>query len=68
MGRRPANVTKTEIKETVKAVVDAGVEVARVEVDIKAGRITMFAGKPGEPLSNESGSWDKAIADLKARQ
>jgi hypothetical protein len=65
--RRPANVTLTEIKHAVKAVVDAGVEVGRVEID-KSGKIVVFAGKPGEPLSNESGSWDKAIADLKARQ
>ena len=67
MSRRPAIVTQTEIKRTVKAVVDAGVEVGRVEVDIKAGRITMFAGKPGEP-TNDARSWDQAIADLKARQ
>jgi hypothetical protein len=67
MSRRPATITQTEIKAAVKAVVDAGVEVGRVEVD-KSGKIVVFAGKPGEPLSNESGSWDKAIADLKARQ
>jgi hypothetical protein len=67
MSRRHATITQTEIKAAVKAVVDAGVEVGRVEVD-KSGKIVVFAGKPGEPLSNESGSWDKAIADLKARQ
>jgi hypothetical protein len=65
MSRHPATVTQAKIKHAVKAVLDAGVEVARVEVD-KDGKIIVFAGKPGEPLSNESGSWDKAIADLKA--
>ncbi len=45
MSRRPATVTQTEIKRTVKAVVDAGVEVARVEVE-KDGRIIVIAGKP----------------------
>ena len=35
VSRRPAIITQTEIKQAVKAVVDAGVEVARVEVDIK---------------------------------
>ena len=67
MSRRPAIITQTEIKQAVKAVVDAGVEVARVEVN-KDGRIVVFAGKLGEPLSSESGSWDKAIADLESRQ
>jgi hypothetical protein len=45
MSRRPTTVTQTEIKRAVKGVVDAGVEVARVEVE-KDGRIVVIAGKP----------------------
>ncbi len=66
MTRRPAIVTQTEIKAAVKAVVDAGVEVTRVEVD-KDGKIVVFAGKPSEP-TNDARSWDQAIADLESRE
>lgn len=50
----------------VKAVVAAGLDVARVEVD-KTGRFVIIAGKPGESMSGEESSWEKAIADLEAR-
>jgi len=49
----------------VRAVVAAGLAVARIEVD-KDGKIVIVPGKPG--LNGESGSWDKAIADLESRQ
>lgn len=62
--RRPATVTQATIKRTVKAVRDAGVEVARVEVD-KDGKIVVIAGKPGEHISNASDLdvWMTAHAD-----
>ena len=47
MTRRPAVITQADVKRTVKAVLDAGVGVARVEVD-KDGKIVVIAGKPGE--------------------
>ena len=47
MSRRPASVTQADIKRTVKGVRDAGVEVARVEVD-REGRIVIIANKLGE--------------------
>jgi hypothetical protein len=42
----------------VKAVVAAGVEIARVEVD-KNGRIVVVAGKPGDDGGSiERNEWD----------
>jgi hypothetical protein len=51
MTRRPA-LTKAKIARVVKGVVDAGVEVARVEADIEAGRIIVIAGRPGDDNSD----------------
>jgi hypothetical protein len=47
MSRRAATVTQAAVKRTVKAVLDAGVGVAHVEVD-KDGKIVVIAGRPGE--------------------
>jgi hypothetical protein len=47
MTRRPASVTQAAVKRTVKAVLDAGVGVVRVEVD-KDGKIVVIAGRLGE--------------------
>jgi hypothetical protein len=66
MTRRPSFITQAYIKRAVKAVRDAGVEVARVEVD-KDGRIVVIAGQPGESMDTAD-SWDKAVAELQARQ
>jgi hypothetical protein len=65
MTKRPAIVTQTEIKRTVKAMVDAGVEVGRVEVDYKVGKIVVFAGKPGEYTveANDLDAWIAKHAD-----
>ena len=66
MSRAPCTFKQRDITAAVKAVTAAGVDVARVEVD-KTGRIVIIAGKPGESMSGEGSSWDKAIADLEAR-
>jgi hypothetical protein len=55
---------QSDVTRAVKAVVAAGVEVVRVEVD-RQGRISVIAGKPSgqsgdEPPSNE---WDEIIND-----
>jgi hypothetical protein len=58
---RDAAVTQTDIKRAVKAVLDAGIEVARVEVD-KDGRIVIIAGKPGEHIGIEANDLDAWMA------
>ncbi len=66
MSRGPSTFRKRDMTRAVKAVVAAGLDVARVEVD-KTGRFVIIAGKPGESMSGEESSWEKAIADLEAR-
>jgi hypothetical protein len=66
MSRGHCTFKQRDVTAAVKAVTAAGVDVARVEVD-KTGRIVIIAGKPGESMSGEGSSWDKAIADLEAR-
>lgn len=43
MTSRRATVTKVEIERSVKGAIGAGLEVARVEVDHKTGKVTIFA-------------------------
>ena len=59
MSRAPSTFRQRDVTAAVKAVVAAGVEVRRVEVD-KDGKIIVVIGKPQEPdgqdrLANE---WD----------
>jgi hypothetical protein len=60
MARAPLTFRQTDVTRAVKAVVAAGVEVARVEVD-KDGRIVVVAGKQMPNGVGEGGSeWDSA--------
>jgi hypothetical protein len=53
MGHGPSSFKKADVTRAVSAVRKAGIEVARIEVDTKAGKVVIIAGKPaGE--SNES--------------
>jgi hypothetical protein len=56
MARGQLTFRQTDVTRAVKAVVAAGVEVARVEVD-KDGKISVFAGKP----VTTANSWDEII-------
>lgn len=56
MTYRPATVTQAEVTRAVKAVVAAGLSVARVEVDLRTGRVVVFpAGAAPETARNP---WD----------
>jgi len=60
--RKRCTFRQSDVTRAVKAVVAAGVEVARVEVD-KDGRIVVVAGKPeSNPASNP---WDDAMKELR---
>jgi hypothetical protein len=64
MSRGACTFKQTDVTKAVKAVVAAGVEVARVEVD-RDGRIIVITGKPnGSTVTNP---WDRAVADLAAK-
>ena len=64
MSRGPYSFKQRDMTRAVKAVVAAGLAVARVEVD-KDGKIVIVPGTPEATI--ESGAWDKAIADLESR-
>jgi hypothetical protein len=59
MARAPSTFRQQDVTRAVKAVVAAGVGIARVEID-KTGKIMIIAadatGQPGETEANE---WDR---------
>jgi len=55
MSRGPLTFRQRDLTRAVKAVVVAGVEIARVEVD-KTGKIVIVAGKP--VADTERNEWD----------
>ena len=59
MARGPATFKQRDVRAAVRAVVAAGVEVARVEVD-KEGKITVITGKPQAAENDKGGpnEWD----------
>lgn len=58
MARGLCTFKKNDVTKAVKAVVAAGVEVARVEVD-KDGRIVVVAGKPASEKGKGGNEWDR---------
>jgi hypothetical protein len=61
MARGQCTFKQGDVTKAVKAVVAAGVAVARVEVD-KDGRIVVIAGKsvPDDGASSDRNEWDAA--------
>ena len=59
MGHGPCTFKKRDLKTAVQAAREAGLEVARVEVD-KDGKIVIIAGKPAAAGGNadERNEWD----------
>jgi hypothetical protein len=60
MTRRPATFRQCDVTKAVKAVVAAGVDIARVEID-KAGKIIIITedttDQPGHAGSNDLDNW-----------
>lgn len=57
MSRGPATFRQSDLRRAVKALLSAGVEVARVEID-RDGRIVMHTGKPQDQVTAETNEWD----------
>jgi hypothetical protein len=58
MSRGPANFRQRDLTAAVKAVLAAGCEVARIEID-KDGKIVVVTGKPKAPVTDaEINEWD----------
>jgi hypothetical protein len=55
---------KTDATRAVKAVINAGLDVARVEID-RDGRITVVPAKSGAPAHNSAApnQWDEVLTD-----
>jgi hypothetical protein len=58
MARRNLTFRQADVIRAIKAVVAAGVEVARVEID-KDGKIVIVAGKPEVAKANGGNEWDR---------
>ena len=61
MSRAVRSFKKCDIAKAYKAVIDAGGEVSRVEVD-REGRIIIVIGKPSEQKGSESDQLDTWMA------
>ena len=61
-GARPPSFRQTDVTRVVKAVIAAGVQVAKVEVD-KAGKIVVVVGEPSK-TDVENNPWDEVITNM----
>jgi hypothetical protein len=66
MARTPSTFRQTDVTRAVKAVVAAGVNIARVEID-KSGKIVIVSGKPQEPAIARQDDLDQELAEFEAR-
>jgi hypothetical protein len=60
MSRGPATFKQQDLSRALKAVVTAGVKVARIEID-KAGKIVLVTGENKDTATPEN-EWDAALS------
>jgi len=58
--RRRSLFKKSDMKRAAQAVLDAGLEVSRIEVS-PDGVITVVPGKADEPLRSDTNPWDGVL-------
>jgi hypothetical protein len=57
-----AGVTQAQVSRMIKAALDAGLDVSRVEVD-RDGKIIVFARKPSESIGGDQPNpWNEVLA------
>ena len=67
MSRAPCTFRQADVTRAVKAVVAAGVGIARVEID-KSGKIVIVTGKPQEPaVAAPQDDLDRELAEWEGR-
>jgi hypothetical protein len=59
--RKPSLFKGRDVTRATKAVLDAGLDVARIEIK-KDGVIVVVPGKPDETAASEPSEWDGAAA------
>jgi hypothetical protein len=58
MSRGPCTFKQRDVTKAVKAIVAAGVQVERVEID-RAGKIIVTAARPMESAGSARNEWDE---------
>lgn len=66
MARAPSTFRQADVTRAVKAVVAAGVDVGRIEID-KSGKIVIVTGKPQESAIVTQDDLDQELAEFEAR-
>lgn len=56
MSRKTLTFRKSDVRRVVEAVRDAGIEIARIEIDTD-GRITLTTGKPEPEQATDLDRW-----------
>jgi hypothetical protein len=63
---RTATFKKTDVTRATRAVLDAGLDVARIEIE-KDGRIVVVPGKPDGQADALSDDLDRELAEFEAQ-
>jgi hypothetical protein len=66
MARTPSTFRQADVTRAVKAVVAAGLGVARIEID-NCGKIVIVPGQPQEPAIARQDDLDQELAEFEAR-
>ena len=66
MARTPSTFRQADVTRAVRAVVAAGVGIARVEID-KSGKIVIVPVKPQQPAIARQDDLDQELAEFEAR-
>jgi hypothetical protein len=66
MSRVPSTFRQADVTRAVKAVIAAGVDIARIEIDA-AGKIVIVTGKPSKVSATSSNDLDRELVEWEAR-
>jgi hypothetical protein len=66
MARAPSIIRQADVTKAIKAVVAAGVSIARVEID-NLGKIVIVTGTPHHPATAPQDDLDQELAEFEAR-
>jgi len=61
MSKRPPNFRQSDVTRAVKAVRDAGVEIARVRIGKDGEIVVEMANGNGETVADHANPWDRVL-------